>query len=116
MVLSETPLDATLVAIADPTRRAILRRLAAGEARVTELAAPFAMSLNAVSKHIQVLEKARLIRRRRQGREHLLSVNPRGLDEASGWIEAQKAMWAGTLERLDALLLAEDAAEKEKTR
>lgn len=114
MTLSEAPLDATLVAIADPTRRAILQRLAAGEARVTELAAPFAMSLNAVSKHIQVLERARLVRRRRQGREHLLSVNPRGLDEASGWIEAQKTMWAATLERLDALLLAEDAAGQTK--
>lgn len=118
MMIAQTPLDDALIAIADPTRRAILQRLSVGEARVTELAAPFAMSLNAVSKHIQVLERARLVRRRRQGREHLLSVNPRGLDEASGWIEAQKAMWAGTLERLDALLLAEDAAArmKEETR
>lgn len=117
-IVAEAPLDATLVAIADPTRRAILQRLAAGEARVTELAAPFAMSLNAVSKHIQVLERARLVNRRRAGREHLLSVNPRGLDEASGWIEAQRRMWAGTLERLDALLQAEDAAgqNEEKAR
>ncbi|MES2034374.1 MAG: metalloregulator ArsR/SmtB family transcription factor [Pseudomonadota bacterium] len=105
---AQTPLDQALVAIADPTRRAILARLATGEARVTELAAPFAMSLNAVSKHIRVLEQAQLVARRRQGREHLLSINPRGLDEASGWIEAQRAMWAGTLERLDALLQAED--------
>jgi len=105
---AQTPLDHALVAIADPTRRAILARLAAGEARVTELAAPFAMSLNAVSKHIRVLEHAQLVVRRRQGREHLLSINPRGLDDASGWIETQRAMWAGTLARLDALLQAED--------
>jgi DNA-binding transcriptional ArsR family regulator len=108
MIVAEAPLDAALLAISDPTRRAILRRLSAGEARVTELAAPFAMSLNAVSKHIQVLERARLVVRRRQGREHFLSVDPRGLDEAAGWIERQRAMWARTLRGLDALLQEED--------
>jgi DNA-binding MarR family transcriptional regulator len=60
---------------------------------VTELAHPFAMSLNAVSKHIRVLEGARLVRRRRAGREHLLSLRPEPLDEAARWIEAQRAMW-----------------------
>ena len=108
MIAPQRLLDDTLVAIADPTRRAILSRLATGEARVTEVAAPFAMSLNAVSKHIQVLERAQLVVRRRQGREHLLSVNPRGLDAAAGWIDDQRRMWAGMLERLDAVLLAED--------
>ena len=104
-------LDQTLIAIADPIRRAILQRLSAGEVRVTELARPFAVSLNAVSKHIRVLERADLVRRRRVGREHLLSFNPLALDEASGWIEAQRALWAARLDRLDALLEAEDQGD-----
>ncbi len=107
-------LDSALTAIADPTRRAILARLAAGEACVTDLAAPFDMSLNAVSKHIRVLEAARLVTRRRRGKAHLLSVNPRGLDEAAGWIEDQRRLWAGSLRRLDDLLRAEDAAASPK--
>src|SRR5918994_329425 len=73
-------LDQTLTALADPTLRAILQRLSQGEARVTELARPFAMSLNSVSKHIRMLERAELVRRRRAGREHLLSFNPARLD------------------------------------
>ena len=77
------PLDHTLSALADPTRRAILARLAAGEARVTDLAAPFPISLNSVSKHIRILERAELVRRRREGREHLLSLNPEPLDAAA---------------------------------
>jgi len=96
----EFSLDHTLVALADPTRRAILQRLSQGEARVTELARPFAISLNSVSKHIRMLERARLVRRRRAGREHLLSFNPQPLDEAAAWIEAQRTFWT---ERLDAL-------------
>jgi DNA-binding transcriptional ArsR family regulator len=110
------PLDATLAALADPTRRAILARLARGEARVTELAEPFPMSLNAVSKHIRVLEAARLVRRRRAGREHLLSVNPQPMDAAAAWIERQRALWSARLDRLEAILRAEDAAEAAETR
>ena len=94
-------LDLTMAALADPTRRAILQRLARGEARVTELARPFAMSLNSVSKHIRTLERARLVRRRRAGREHLLSFNPQPLDEATAWIEAQRAFWTGRLDALE---------------
>ena len=97
-------LDHTLVALADPTRRAILQRLAQGEARVTELAAPFDISLPAVSKHIRMLERARLVRRRRAGREHLLSFNAAPLDEAAAWIEAQRAFWTSRLDALDAFL------------
>ena len=93
-------LDHTLMALADPTRRAILQRLSRGEARVTEIARPFAMSLNSVSKHIRVLERADLVRRRRAGREHILSFNPQPLDEAAAWIEKQRAFWT---DRLDAL-------------
>jgi DNA-binding transcriptional ArsR family regulator len=97
-------LDTTLTALADPTRRAILARLAEGEARVTEVAAPFAISLNSVSKHIRMLERAALIRRRVAGREHILTLNPHGLDEAACWIEEQRALWAWRLNQLDALL------------
>ena len=98
--MPEPHLDRTLTALADPTRRAILQRLSRGEARVTELARPCAISLNTVSKHIRVLERARLVHRRRAGREHLLSFDPAPLDEAAAWIEAQRAFWS---ERLDAL-------------
>lgn len=103
-------LNQTLMALADPTRRAILERLSKREARVTELAQPFAMSLNAVSKHIRVLERARLVRRRRAGREHFLSFNPEPLDGAMIWIEAQRAIWMARLNALDAMLQAEDRA------
>ena len=105
---TQSGLDQTLLALADPTRRAILQRLSGGEARVTDLAHPFAISLNAVSKHIRVLERARLVRRRRAGREHLLSLNPKPLDEAVAWIETQRAFWTGRLDILENLLRAED--------
>ena len=94
-------LDETLLALADPTRRAILARLADGEARVTEIAAPFSISLNSVSKHIRMLERAALVRRRQKGREHILALNPAGLDEAAEWIEGQRSLWAWRLGRLD---------------
>jgi DNA-binding transcriptional ArsR family regulator len=93
-------LDDVLLALADPTRRAILDRLVAGEARVTDVAAPFAMSLNAVSKHIQVLERAELIVRRRAGREHFLSRHPRGLEEAATWMAAEHLKWHNAFDRL----------------
>lgn len=102
--VSHSRLDRTLLAIADPTRRAILRRLSQGEARVTDLAQPFEMSLNAVSKHIRVLERARLVRRRRAGREHFLSFDPQPLDEATTWIERQRSFWVTRLDALDAAL------------
>ena len=103
----QTNLDYTLVALADPTRRAILQRLSRGEARVTELAQPFAMSLNGVSKHIRMLERADLVRRRRSGREHVLSFNPRPLDEAADWIARQRAFWTERLDNLETMLRAE---------
>jgi DNA-binding transcriptional ArsR family regulator len=107
-------LNHTLMAIADPTRRAILHKLAGGEERVTDLARPFAMSLNSVSKHIRILERARLVRRRRSGREHLLSINPKPLDEAADWIETQRALWTARLDALDDLLKVEDRAAASK--
>jgi DNA-binding transcriptional ArsR family regulator len=100
-------LDETLAALADPTRRAILARLAAGEARVTDLAAPFAISLNSVSKHIRMLERADLVRRRKQGREHVLSLNPTPLDQAARWLDEQRALWAWRLGELDTVLKEE---------
>ena len=96
----EKQLDRTLTALADPTRRAILRRLSRGETRVTDLAKPLPISLNSVSKHIRVLERAKLVKRRWMGREHWLSFNRQPLDEAAAWIEAQRSFWN---ERLDAL-------------
>jgi DNA-binding transcriptional ArsR family regulator len=97
-------LDETLTALADPTRRAILARLTEGEARVTELAKPFAISLNSVSKHIRMLERAELVRRRRDGREHILTLNPGPLDEAAEWIEGQRNLWKFRLGTLDEIL------------
>ncbi|MDT2020251.1 metalloregulator ArsR/SmtB family transcription factor [Methylocella sp. CPCC 101449] len=111
MIQTETAFDATLAALADPTRRAIVQRLGGGDLRVTEIAKPYAMSLNAVSKHIRVLENARLIHRRRVGREHILSLDPRPLEALGRWIADQKPVWAARLQALDALLQAEDQAE-----
>ena len=107
---STANLDSTLVALADPTRRAILQRLSSGETRVTDLARPFAISLNSVSKHIRILERAGLVHRRRSGREHFLSFSPAPLDEAATWIETHRTLWATRLQALDDLLRAEDAA------
>lgn len=101
-------IDDTLLALADPTRRAILARLSEGEARVTDLAAPFDISLNSVSKHIRMLERAGLIVRRRQGREHLLSFNPGAMDAAWTWMDEQRARWTRSLHALDTLLKEED--------
>ena len=102
-------LDRTLVALADPTRRAILERLSTGEARVTDVAAPFPISLNAVSKHIRVLEHADLVRRRRRGREHFLTINPEPLDEAAAWIRAKSAFWTSRLAALERVLGGPDS-------
>ena len=107
-------LDHTLVALADPTRRAILQRLSSGETRVTDLARPFDISLNSVSKHIRILERAGLVRRRRSGREHYLSFTPAPLDEAAVWIETHRTLWATRLRALDEMLQAEDATATPK--
>lgn len=101
-------LDRTLTALADPTRRAILRRLSSGEARVTEVAQPFGMSLNAVSKHILVLERAKLVKRRRVGRDHFLSYRPEPMEAAAEWIASTRSFWASRLDALEQLLRDED--------
>lgn len=107
-VARQSELDRTLVALADPTRRAILQRLSEGPTRVTELARPFSISLNSVSKHIRLLERARLVRRRRAGREHFLSFNRGPLDAAAVWMEEHRAAWTARLQALDELLQEED--------
>jgi DNA-binding transcriptional ArsR family regulator len=109
-IATPSNLDQTLTTLADPTRRAILKRLSNGETRVTELARPFAISLNAVSKHIRMLERARLVRRRVDGREHFLTFNPKPLDETLQWMEKQRALWAARLDALEEVLKAEDRA------
>lgn len=101
-------LDETLLALADATRRAILQRLSRGETRVTDLAAPVDMSLNGVSKHIRILERARLVNRRVLGREHLLSLNARPLDEVAKWIDTNRTAWKARLARLERVLDEEE--------
>lgn len=111
MIVKESTLDQTLIALADPTRRAILQQLSEGEARVTEIAAPFDISLNSVSKHIRILERANLVKRRKNGREHLLSLVPEPLDEAAEWIESHRNLWAARLTELEKLLSAKETHE-----
>ncbi|MCG8491380.1 MAG: metalloregulator ArsR/SmtB family transcription factor [Sneathiellales bacterium] len=93
-----TDLDSVFTALADPTRRAILARLAQGDTYVTELTKPHNMSFAAVSKHIQVLENAGLASRIREGRKIRCRFNPAPLDQAEGWITQQKHFWEGTLD------------------
>src|SRR5512138_1013613 len=97
-------LDATFAALADPTRRAILARLAAGEASVAELAEPFAMSQPAVSKHLKVLERAGLIRRGRDAQRRPARIEAAPLRDAQMWIERYRGLWEATYQRLDGLL------------
>ena len=97
---SSTALNRTFAALADPTRRRILARLARGDQRVTHLARPHAMSLPAVSKHLRVLEKAGLLRRRRYGRVHEMRLEARPLKLAAQWVEEYRKFWEGSLDRL----------------
>lgn len=97
-------LDATFAALADPTRRAILARLASGQASVMELAAPFAMSQPAISKHLKVLERAGLVSRGREAQRRPRRLQAKPLAEASEWLERYREFWEGTFQRLDALL------------
>jgi len=104
-------LDDTLIALADETRRKILRQLASGDARVTEVAAPFDISLNSVSKHIRLLERAGLVRRRVAGRDHFLSLEPKPFDDLTQWMSRTREFWNSRLDHLEAALRAEDAIE-----
>ena len=99
-----TALDLTFAALADPTRRAILARLAGGDATVSELATPFAISLPAISRHLKVLETASLISRAREGQTRRCRLNPAPLSEAAEWIDFHRRFWTASLDRLAAHL------------
>ncbi|MET0999674.1 MAG: metalloregulator ArsR/SmtB family transcription factor [Marmoricola sp.] len=101
---ASTRLDATFAALADPTRRAILRRLTQGEASVTQLADPFAMTQPAISKHLKVLEKAGLITRRRDAQRRLCRIEADRLQQATSWLLGYREFWTGSLDQLDGLL------------
>src|ERR1700689_282567 len=98
------PLSATFAALADPTRRAILARLASGEASVTELAEPFEMSMPAISKHLKVLERAGLIARGREAQRRPCRLNPQPLRDVSDWVEHYRQFWEQSLDRLEEYL------------
>jgi DNA-binding transcriptional ArsR family regulator len=101
---SPAGLDATFFALADPTRRAILARLASGEASVAEIAAPFDITQPAVSKHLRVLERAGLISRGRDAQRRPSRLEAKPLEEAVSWLENYRKFWEGRFQRLDALL------------
>lgn len=109
-------LDSTFAALADPTRRAILARLASGEASVTELAEPFSMSMPAISKHLKVLEHAGLIARGREAQWRPCRLQARPLKNAAAWIEHYRRFWAESFDRLDDYLREVQAKEKKNGR
>jgi DNA-binding transcriptional ArsR family regulator len=111
--MASDPLSATFAALADPTRRAILARLASGEASVTELADPFAMSLPAVSKHLKVLERAGLIARSREAQWRPCQLEARPLKEVSEWVERYRRFWQESFDRLDEYLADWKGKEQE---
>jgi DNA-binding transcriptional ArsR family regulator len=105
-------LSVTLSALSDPTRRSILSQLAAGPATVGELAEPFHMSQQAISKHLAYLERARLIEKRRKGRSHVCKLRAVPFKEVAEWVDHYRVFWEQTLNRLDAYLRAMEAKEK----
>lgn len=114
----ETNLDATFAALADPTRRAILARLAQGEATVMELAAPFDISQPAISKHLKVLEQAGLISTGQDAQRRPRRIEPAALDAANQWLDNMREIWEANYQRLDALLetMKQDSAKKKSTK
>ena len=109
-------LSTTFAALADPTRRAILARLASGETSVTELAEPFAMSLPAVSKHLKVLERAGLIARGREAQWRPCRIEPGALRQVDDWLDRYRRFWDQSLDRLDTYLIELQAKEKKRGR
>ncbi len=114
--MSPDRLSTTLAALADPTRRAILARLALGETSVTELAEPFEMSLPAVSKHLKVLERAGLIARGREAQWRPCRIEPAALKDVDDWLEEYRRLWGVRLNRLDDYLKKIQAKEKNRGR
>lgn len=115
-LISEEELNATFAALADPTRRAILARLAAGQASVTELAEPFEMSQPAISKHLKVLERAGLVSRSRDAQRRPVRAEPKPLEQATEWLERYRRRLEKRFLRLDALLEEMKASEKRRSR
>jgi DNA-binding transcriptional ArsR family regulator len=105
-------LDGVFNALCDPTRRAILARLTDSDARVTDIAADFPISLNSISKHIRMLERAGLLRRSVNGRDHVLSLNAAPLSQAAEWIEHYRRFWEGRLAALDAYVTSRKGKRK----
>ncbi len=103
-------LDRTFAALSDPTRRTILARLRSSEATISDLAGPFDMSFNAVSKHVKALERAGLVRRRVRGREHYCALAPAPLRQATRWLDEYRVFWDERLDALDAFLRRKRAA------
>ncbi|MEZ5832711.1 MAG: metalloregulator ArsR/SmtB family transcription factor [Dongiaceae bacterium] len=112
---SSERLDAAFAALADPTRRAILARLASGEASVLELTKPFAMSQPAISKHLKVLERAGLISRGRDAQRRPCRIEGKPLADVSDWLETYRQIWEANFQRLDALLEEMQTPEKKTT-
>lgn len=112
--MTEANLDATFAALADPTRRAILARLALGETSVTELTEPFQMSMPAISKHLKVLERAGLIDRGREAQTRPARLNPAALKTAADWIDEYRKFWEESFDRLGAYLQRLQADNKVK--
>lgn len=112
---ADRALNSTFAALADPTRRAILARLAAGEASVAELARPFAMSQPAISKHLKVLERAGLVSRGRDAQRRPRRLEGKALAEATRYLEHYRRFWEGNYQRLDALLEEMKTAQKRRT-
>ena len=113
---SDCDLDLIFQALADPTRRGILKILSRHERPITELAEPFDMSLPAISKHVKVLERARLVRRRRHGSFSYLSVSGKAMLTADQWLENYRQFWEQSLDRLENYLKEEQAKEKKNER
>ena len=112
LVMDQAELDRTFGALADPTRRAMLERLAEGETNIGTLAEPFEISQPAISKHVAVLERAGLIQRTKQGREHRIRVDPRPLEEAQTWIGHYARFWKRQFDAVEAYLQAQKQQTK----
>jgi DNA-binding transcriptional ArsR family regulator len=109
-------LDATLAALSDPTRRAILARLKVGPASVAELSEPFGVSQQAISKHLAYLERANLVRTRREGRQQIRELNPAPIREVAEWTEEYRSHWEGAFSRLRDLLKRQAASRQRRKR
>jgi DNA-binding transcriptional ArsR family regulator len=114
MVLHQVQLDEIFHALSDPTRRQMLRSLAAREQNIVELAAPFPISFPASSKHLRVLESAGLVSRSIQGREHIFQIKPAPLAEANRWLSYYQKFWGEQLDNLEAMLAADAKVEAKK--